>query len=173
MMAVYCYELVHLSGWLDIEFLWNFENSSLLGYATMLVGNAVQRVISVYCLTWHHFAEDLNLYQLWCESLKFRIMEVFIVYTSHLGVLCTFIKLLKQSLKILFLCACVLVWCRWKWCKCFVASDQVRLVSAAVFHPSAYQFCQTTVHQSHTSLCCNGCLSAVGTCTSDHTSQTG
>ena len=80
----------------------------------MSVGNAVQRVISVNCLTWHHIAEDLNLYRLWCESLKFGIMEVFVVYTSHLGVFCTFIKLLKQSLKILFLCACVLVWCHWK-----------------------------------------------------------
>lgn len=75
----------------------------------MLVGNAVQRVISVYCLTRHHIAEDLNLYRLWCEGLRFGIMEVFIVYTSHLGVLCAFIKLLKQSLKIVFLYACVLV----------------------------------------------------------------
>ena len=37
---------------------------------------------------------------------------------------------------------------------------------------SGYQFCQTTVNQSHISLCYNSCLSAVGTCTFDHTSQT-
>jgi hypothetical protein len=65
-------------------------------------------------------------------------MEVVVVYTSHLGVLCTFIKLFKQSLKILFLCACVHAWCHWKWCTCFVASDQVRLVSTVVVCPSRY-----------------------------------
>jgi hypothetical protein len=97
-----------------------------------------KEVMSLYCLMQHHISEDLNLYRLCCENLKFHIKEVVVVYTSHLGVLCTLIKLFKQSLKISFLCACVHAWCHWKWCTCFVASDQVRLVSTVVVCPSRY-----------------------------------
>jgi len=48
---------------------------------------------------------------------------------------------------------------------------EVEKKTALVILPSGCQFCQTTVNQSHTSLCCNGCMSAVGTRTFDHTSQ--
>ena len=100
----------------------------------------IQRVISLYRLMQRHISEDLNLYQLCCVNLTFHITEVVVVYTSHLytshfGVFCTFIKPFKQSLQSSFLCACVHACCHWKWCTCFVASDQVRLVCIVVVCP--------------------------------------